>query len=43
MEPTCDTCNRTDEQIQWDGEEWCGSCGSCKTHCVGYIGCDEED
>ena len=40
--PTCDTCNKTDEQIEFAGGEWCGSCGSCMDHCQNYVGCEEN-
>ena len=34
VEPACDTCQAHPEQV-----DWCGSCGSCVVHCVGYIDC----
>lgn len=35
--PACDECGVLMEECV--GDEWCGECGNCRTHCAHYVGC----
>jgi hypothetical protein len=36
-DPRCDECNTS--AFAMASDEWCGSCGCCKEHCLNYVGC----
>lgn len=38
--PTCDECERPDEECIESGDGWCATCGMCLPHCQHHVGCE---